>query len=215
MSVPTLILGQPGSGKTTSLRNLDPANTLLIQCVKKPLPFRSANWGYVSSTNPKGNIFLADQSTRICELMRKTKRKVICLDDSNYVMSNAFMRRATETGYQKFTEMAVDTFQIFETAATLADDVRVYIFAHTQQNDDGITRFKTVGKLLDEKVVLEGLVTICLKTMVHDGQYFFATRNNGADTVKTPMGMFEADMIENDLAAVDKQIAEFYGIATA
>lgn len=158
---------------------------------------------------------LSEDAKHICAVMRKTSRKVICLDDANYVMSNAFMRRATETGYQKFTEMALDTFAIFETAANLADDVRVYIFAHTQATEDGVTRFKTVGKLLDEKVSLDGLVTICLKTIVSDGQYYFATRNNGADTVKSPMGMFEAEMIENDLAMIDKKIAAYYELTTA
>jgi hypothetical protein len=215
MSIPTLILGTPGTGKSSSLRNMDPAQTLLIQTVKKPLPFRAKGWGYHGASNPKGNIILADNGARICDLMRKTSRKVIALDDSNYVMSNAFMRRASETGYQKFTEMAQDTFGIFETAANLADDVRVYIFAHTQTTEDGITRFKTVGKLLDEKVSLDGLVTICLRTVVHDGGYYFATRNNGSDTVKSPMGMFDDEMIENDLAMVDKKIAAYYELTTA
>jgi hypothetical protein len=214
MSIATLILGTPGTGKSTSLRNMDPSQTLLIQAVKKPLPFRAKAWGYLDKEHPKGNIIVADNGARICELMRKTSRKVICIDDSNYVMSNAFMRRASEKGYEKFTEMAQETFGIFETAANLAADVRVYIFAHTQQTEDGITRFKTVGKLLDEKVSLDGLVTICLRTVVHDGSYYFATRNSGADTVKTPMGLFEEEMIENDLAEVDKKIAAYYDLTT-
>ena len=212
MSIATLILGTPGTGKSTSLRNMDPAKTLLIQAVRKPLPFRTKAWGYLDKDNPKGNIIVADNGARICDLMSRTSRKVICLDDSNYVMSNAFMRRATEKGYEKFTEMAQETFNIFETAANLANDVRVYIFAHTQTTEDGITRFKTVGKLLDEKVSLDGLVTICLRTVVHDGQYYFATRNNGSDTVKTPMELFEDDLIENDLAEVDKKIAAYYDL---
>lgn len=216
MSIPTLVLGHPGTGKTTSLRNMDPTKTLLIQAVKKPLPFRTQGWGYFDrEKNPRGNIFLLDHAPSIIATMRKTSRKIICLDDTNYIMSNTFMRRAAETGYQKFTEMACDTFSIFEAAANLADDVRVYIFAHTQQTDDGITRFKTVGKMLDEKVVIDGLVTTCLKTVVSDGQFYFATKNNGSDTVKSPMGLFESDLIENDLAQVDNAIAAFYGINAA
>jgi hypothetical protein len=213
MSVPTLILGHPGTGKTTSLRNMDPAQTLLIQPIKKPLPFRASGWSYYERGKKPGNIMLTEDAGEICAVMRSTKRKVICLDDANYVMSNSFMRRTKETGFQKFTDMAFDTFSIFETAANLAEDVRVYLFAHTQQGEDGVTRYKTVGKLLDEKVALDGLVTICLKTVVSDGRYYFATRNNGSDTVKSPLGMFEQEMIENDLAAVDKQIAAFYGVA--
>lgn len=216
MSIATLVLGHPGTGKTTSLRNMDASQTLLIQTVKKPLPFRTAGWGhYDKEKNPRGNVVLADDARTICAILKGTKRKVIALDDSNYVMSNAFMRRASEKGYEKFTEMACDTFSIFETAANLADDVRVYMLAHTQQTEDGVTRFKTVGKLLDEKISLDGLVTICLKTVVSDGRYYFATKNSGADTVKSPMGLFPTDLIENDLLEVDKAIAEFYGITAA
>lgn len=213
MSIPVLILGNPGTGKSSSLRNMDPSKTLLIQAVRKKLPFKSAAWSEFSKENPKGNIFVCDNAVDIQKIMRKTTRKVICLDDSNYVMSNTFMRRASEKGYEKFTEMAQATFGIFETAANLADDVRVYLMAHTQQGDDGVTRFKTIGKLLDEKVALDGLVTICLKTVVHDGAYYFATRNNGSDTVKSPIGLFEEELIENDLSKVDKAIAAYYEIA--
>lgn len=215
MSVATLILGSPGTGKTSSLRNMDPANTLLIQAIKKPLPFKQAGWGYFDKDkNPQGNIFVSDSSQVIGTLLRRTGRKAIVIDDSNYIMSNTYMRRAQETGYAKFTEMAQDTFSIFETAANLPEDVRVYLFAHTQVAEDGIARFKTIGKLLDEKISLDGMVTICLRTHVRDGQYLFATKNNGADTVKAPMGLFDTDFIENDLAAVDQAICEYYNLNT-
>ncbi|MCX8566804.1 MAG: hypothetical protein ON057_001531 [Glomeribacter sp. 1016415] len=213
MSIPCLILGQPGTGKSSSLRKLDPAKTLLIQVVKKPLPFRSKEWTYYDKeTCPNGNIFVTDVPAKICKIMKKTRRKVICLDDSNYVMSNAFLRRSHEKGYDKFTEMANDIFSIFDTAAHLAQDVRVYIFGHTQLTDDGIVRFKTIGKLLDEKVSLDGLVTICLRTVVRDGTYCFATKNSGSDTVKAPIDLFSSDLIENDLSMIDAAITEFYAL---
>src|SRR6185436_17833744 len=155
---------------------------------------------------------VSDVAQAITAVMRRTQRKIIVIDDANYIMSNTYMRRAQETGYGKFTEMAQDTFSIFDTAATLPDDVRVYICAHTQIADDGIARFKTIGKLLDEKVSLDGLVTICLRTTVRDGQYFFATKNSGSDTVKAPMGLFDHDLIDNDLAVIDAAICEFYDI---
>lgn len=189
------------------------AETLLIQTVKKPLPFRGKDWGYFDKDkNPKGNIFVSDTPVAMNALMRRTSRKVIAVDDSNYIMSNTYMRRAQETGYAKFTEMAQDTFSIFETAMTLPDDVRVYIIAHTQIAEDGIARFKTIGKLLDEKISLDGLVTICLRTVVRDGQFLFSTKNNGADTVKAPIGLFESDFIDNDLLAIDRAICSFYDI---
>ncbi|GAM51657.1 phage protein [bacterium endosymbiont of Mortierella elongata FMR23-6] len=177
------------------------------------MPFRSTGWGYYDKeNNPGGNIFVSDIPAEICTVMRKTRRKVICIDDSNYVMSNAFLRRAHEKGYDKFTEMANDIYSIFTTAAHLAPDVRVYIFGHTQQTEDGIVRFKTIGKLLDEKVSLDGLVTICLRTVVRDGTYCFATRNNGSDTVKAPIDLFSSDLIENDLSMIDAAITEFYAL---
>jgi len=213
MSIATLILGNPGTGKTTSLRNMPVSETLLMQVVKKPLPFRANAWSYMDKEkNPKGNIFVTDSAEQIIHVMRKTSRKIIVVDDCNYVMSNSFMRRATEKGYDKFTEMAQQTFSIFDAASNLADDVRVYLFAHTQVTEDGVTRFRTVGKLLDEKVSLDGLVTICLRTCVVDGQYLFSTRNNGSDTVKTPIGMFDQTFIENDLLKIDEAVRNYYGI---
>ncbi len=213
MSIPTLILGEPGTGKTSALRHMNPAETLLIQTVKKPLPFRSKEWRYFDAqNNPSGNIFVADTPAKIMNLMQKTRRKVICIDDANYLMSNAFLRRAQERGYEKFIEIAQETHSIFNAAAHLDDDVRVYLFAHTHQTDDGVIRFKTIGRLLDEKISLDGLVTICFRTVIRDGQYFFSTRNNGSDTVKTPIGLFDSELVENDLQHIDQQIAEFYAL---
>ncbi len=117
MSIPTLILGDPGTGKTSALRNMNPAETLLIQVVKKPLPFRSKDWQYFDAqNNPGGNIFVADTPAEIVRIMQKTRRKVICIDDANYVMSNAFLRRAQERGYEKFIEIAQETHLIFNAA---------------------------------------------------------------------------------------------------
>lgn len=212
MSISTIILGESGTGKTTSLRNLDPAHTLLIQSVKKPIPFKSKGWKYFSRENPAGNIFVSDDAAKILTLMEKTSRKVIVLDDWQYVLANEFMRRSQETGFQKFSDIGRHAWDILMKAGTLPDDVRVYILAHTTTDEFGHTRIKTIGKMLDEKIVPEGLVTICLRTNVSSGVYQFATRNNGSDTTKTPMGMFDADLIDNDLAAVDAAICDYYDL---
>lgn len=214
MATVTLILGNSGTGKTASLRNMNPEQTLLIQIVKKPVPFKSAGWSYFSPENPKGNIIVRTGKDEIISAMRKTSRQSIIVDDSNYIMTNQFMHKAEEKGYDKFTYMAKDVFDIFNAAAELPDEKRVYFMAHTHQGDDGITRFKTIGKMLDEKVCLEGLVTICLKTVVRD-EFFFSTRNNGSDTVKSPIGMFDSDLIPNDLAVVDQQIKAYYSTTVA
>lgn len=215
MSISTVILGESGSGKTTSLRNMDPANTLLIQVVKKPLPFRSKGWSYFSPENPTGNIFVSDDWVTIGTIMRKTKRKVIVIDDFQYVLANEFMRRSDERGFDKFTEIAKHAWEIFNAANSLPDDVRVYLMSHTQTTDQGDVKIKTIGKLLDEKITPEGLFTIVLRTDVTDKDYFFRTKNNGHDTVKTPLGLFDSDRIPNDLAAVDAEISNYYELTGA
>lgn len=215
MSIATLILGESGTGKSTSLRNLDPAKTLLIQVISKPLPFRSQDWQYFDkNNNQSGNIFISDNANRICQIMQKTQRDIIVIDDFQYLMANEFMRRASEKGYDKFTEIGLHAWQIFDLAGKLDHNKRVYILAHTQSDELGKTKIKTIGKMLDEKVTLEGIVTICLRTQVSDGRYSFATQNNGNDTTKSPIGLFDQSHIDNDLAFVDSQICDYWGIHT-
>jgi len=216
MSVSTIVLGESGSGKTASLRNMNPAETLLIQVVKKPLPFRSKGWSYWDAgSNKTGNIFVSDDWIAMSAIMRRTKRKVIVVDDFQYVLANEFMRRSDERGYDKFTEIAKHAWELFNVANTLADDVRVYLLSHTQTNEQGDIKLKTIGKMLDEKITPEGLFTIVLRTIVTDKDYFFSTRNNGHDTVKSPIGLFESERIPNDLAVIDAQITNYYELTGA
>lgn len=211
MSIVTMVLGESGTGKSTSLRNLDPADTLLVQAVKKPLPFKSSAWKRFNKDKCKeGNIFQTDAASQIITLMQKTKRKVIVLDDFQYVMANEFMRRTGETGFNKFTEIGKNAWDIINAAAALPEEVRVYILSHIETSESGHTKIKTIGRMLDEKIALEGMVTIVLRTMLRDGQYLFATRNNGSDTTKTPMGLFDAESIDNDLQSVDQAIQSYY-----
>lgn len=220
MSIATMILGQSGTGKSASMRNLDPADTLLIQAVKKPLPFRSAGWSYFHKEDNKGgNIFVTDQSALIVKLMQGTQRKVIVLDDFQYILANEFMRRVLdkETGnaaFAKYNEIARSAWDILMAAGHQEDSKRIYILGHTQEDDSGRIKAKTIGKLLDEKITIEGLLTIVLRTAVINEQYLFSTQNNGSDTVKSPMGLFEDPHIPNDLKAVDDAICSYYGITT-
>lgn len=208
MSTPVLILGESGTGKSTSFRNLDPANTLLVQAIRKPLPFKAEGWGYFDKESKTGNIFATDHVSTIIELMQKTKRKVIVIDDYQYILANELMRRFRETGYGKFSEIGFNGWNLINVAATLPDDVHVYITAHTMTGDDGLTKIKTPGKLL-ETYSIEGMFSIVLRTAIRDGEYFFSTRNSGNDTVKSPMGMFKDELIPNDLAIVDQAIKDF------
>lgn len=208
MSTPILILGESGTGKSTSYRNMDPKNTLLIQAIKKPLPFKKEGWGEWSESNPTGNIFTTDHVATIIELMQKTKRKIIIIDDYQYILANELMRRFRETGYGKFSEIGYNGWNLINVAAKLAPDVRVYFLAHTMIGDDGITKIKTPGKLL-ETYTVEGMFSIVLRTAIRDGDFFFSTRNSGSDTVKTPIDMFKDELIPNDLALVDQAIKDY------
>lgn len=189
---------------------MNPAETLLIQAIKKPLPFRSNEWKHLSKEG--GNIFVSDNSSNIIAAMQKTKRKIIIIDDFQYIMANEFMRRSDEKGYGKFSDIGRHAWDILMAANQLPDNVRVYILAHTQSDDFGKISAKTIGKMLDDKISIEGMLTIVLRTSVDGGNYQFRTRNNGSDTVKTPMGMFESEMIENNLKAIDDEICKYYGV---
>ena len=213
MSIATFILGESGTGKSTSMRSMDPAQTLLIQAIKKPLPFRSDGWRYV--TKDGGNMIVRDNAADIIELMHRTRREVIVLDDYQYILANEFMRRTDERGFDKFTDIGKHAWEIIRAAADLPEHKRVYVLSHTETTDAGRVKAKTIGRMLDEKITLEGMFSIVLRTAVINDQYVFRTRNNGSDTVKTPLGMFDTETIPNDLAAVDAAIVDYYQLAKA
>jgi hypothetical protein len=205
MAIVTMILGKSGTGKSTSLRNMKPQTVSLIQLLKKPLPFKAGSW----------KPFVNDNYSTVIAAMRKAAgngSKIIILDDFQYMMANEFMRRTDEKGFEKFTEIGRHVWDVLMAAGSLPDDVRVYVLSHTEEDDYGGAKMKTIGKMLDEKIALEGMVTIVLRTHVSDGVYQFATQNNGADTTKSPLGMFDSKLIDNDLAAVDSAICEYYNI---
>ena len=218
MSIASLILGESGTGKSTSLRNLDPAHTLLIQMVKKPLPFRSNEWKPIGPDG--GSVYVSDDSAMIVKAMQKTRKEIIVIDDFQYLLANEFMRRVTDVAkgneaFAKYNEIARHAWDVLMASTSLPEYKRVYILSHTSTDDFGKTKIKTIGKLLDEKIVMEGLVTIVLRTQVQNGNYLFSTRNSGADTVKSPLGLFDDEMIDNDLATVDSQIFNYYGLQDA
>ena len=213
MSIAVLILGPSGSGKSTSMQNLDPSKVQLVQPIKKPLPFRSAAWKMRNRDYPDGSIFQSDDSVEIEKVMHRAGREIIIVDDYQAVLTNELMRRSTETGFQKFADIGRGAWNIFMAAGALADHQRVYIMAHTQTDDLGNVRMKTVGKMVDEKVVPEGYFTIVLRAEIINGKHVFATQTNGQDCSKSPIGMFPDLHIPNDLAAVDAAIVDYYQLA--
>lgn len=201
MAVLVMIYGQSGTGKSTSLRNFKNEEVAVVNVSGKPLPFR-------------GNIkpYNSDNYAKIMSAIKQTDRKSIVIDDATYLMVNEFMRTAKQTGYQKYTDMACSFNGLIEFCSALPDDKIVYFMGHSDQADDGREHFKTIGKMLDNYVTVEGRFTIVLKTVVQDGRYMFSTQNNGQDTVKSPIGLFNDNLIDNDLKAVDLAIREYWNM---
>lgn len=212
MSTAVLVLGESGTGKTCSLRHFDPARTLLIQPVRKPLPFRATEW----REGKGGNIFVCTDAARIIEVMHRAPHDVIIIDDWQYILASQYMSRRKERGFEKFTDIGGAGWDIVEAARNLAAHKRVYVLSHTATDAMGNIRIKTIGKMLDDAIVVEGLFTIVLRTYVDAGtnRYLFLTQNNGHDTVKSPLGMFDTVEIDNDLAAVDAVICDYYGLTS-
>ena len=201
MAVLVMIYGQSGTGKSTSLRNFTNHEVAVINVCRKPLPFKSELTTYDT-----------DNYAKISSALGKIERKSIVIDDATYLMVNEFMRTAKVAGYQKYTDMAVNFNSLVAQASQLANDKIVYFLGHSDLKEDGTEHFKTIGKMLDNYVTVEGKFTIVLKTVVQDGKYYFSTHNSGQDTVKSPLGMFEDNYVDNDLKAVDTIIREYYGI---
>ena len=212
MSYACLILGESGTGKTCSLRNLDPKNTLLIQPVRKPLPFRSTGWKEIKQKGDGNNTLVCSNPQAIINCMHASPFDVIVVDDWQYILASMYMAARNVKGFDKFTEIGGAGFDIAKAASELGENKRVYVLAHTTSDEFGNTRIKTLGKLLDDKIVVEGMFTTVLRTHVENGRYLFSTQNSGSDTVKSPMGMFSEQYIENDLAAIDRVICDYYGI---
>lgn len=203
MGVLVYVLGRSGTGKSFSMRKFAKGELGVVNVQGKILPFKGSGSFDIVNTDDSSDIVKAIKD------MAK-KHKAIVVDDFQYVMANEFMRRATERGYDKFTEIARHAWDIADCVRTLPADVIVYVLCHTDTDQDGFEKLKTIGKLLDEKIVLEGMSTIVLKTAVSDGQYMFLTQNNGKDTVKSPSGMFPTYAIDNDLKYVDQKIRNYY-----
>lgn len=202
MGMPILVLGESGTGKTTSLRNFKEGEVALVNVTGKALPFKG-NFEMLKNTT---------DASKILKFMRETKAKRIIIDDCQYIMSFQYMRRIKENGWDKFNELQSDFFNIIDAVPSLPDDVIVYFLSHLETKDDGRQKIKTIGKMLDEKITIEGMFTTVLKTHVSDGKYYFLTQNSGNDTVKSPLGMFTDFAIDNDLKYVDEKIRNYYQI---
>lgn len=209
MSESILIIGESGSGKSTSVRKIDPATAFLIQAIRKSLPFKGwrDHWREVSKERKGGNLLVSDDSEEIRKYLiaiseKRPEIKTIIIDDAQYIMGNEFMRSAMEKGYEKFTRIGQSFWSIVMETSKLRSDLNIVFLQHSDTNDAGTVKAKTIGKMLDDKITLEGMFTVVLRAQVRDGKHVFRTRNSGNDTVKAPEGMFISEEIENDLNQV-------------
>lgn len=199
MGIPILILGSSGSGKSTSMRNFNPEEVGIFNVASKPLPFRTKL--------PK--IDKATYST-IYKGLAEPKLKKYVIDDSQYLMAFESFDHAKETGYQKFTNMALNFRNLINFVVTkLPNDVIVYFLHHTEVSEDGKLKAKTLGKMLDNQLTVEGLFSIVLLCQVEGTEHFFITNSDGSNPAKSPMEMFEMK-IDNDLKMVDETIRNYY-----
>jgi len=200
MGIPVLILGESGSGKTYAVKNMDPEKVGVFLVEKPRLPFRK-------------QFKVCRDATYyvILKALADPKLKQYVIDDSQYLLVNEFFDRAGEAGYQKFTDMALNFRNLIHfVIRKVPDDVIVYFLHHTDTDSNGRIKAKTIGRMLDEKLTVEGLFDIVLRTQVDPEGHWFLTKTNGQDTVKTPEDMFPDDRIPNDLAAVDMAIRIYY-----
>jgi len=216
MSTATIIMAPSGHGKSASLRNLDPEKTILIQTIRKPLPFMAKDWKNWDGATKTGSIAVTDSAKNICAAIDRASangKEIVVIDDFIYCLTNEFMRRSKEKSFEKFNDIGRAAWDVMTAAMNAPDNVRVYILSHIQTDEYGqYAKIKTVGKMIDEKIVLEGMVTTVLRAVKQDKKYLFQTQSDGTDTVKSPMGLFDSEFIDNDLKLVDDRICEYYGI---
>ena len=200
-SVPVLLIGKSGSGKSASLRNFKKEEVAIANVLGKPLPFKS------DLEAPK-----VDDYNIILKAIQNTDKKVIVIDDANYLITNEFMNKSSVKGFDKYNEMGNNFFNLINGIKNIDGGKTVYLIMHEDVDDEGNVKPKTIGKLLDDKVNIQGMFTICIRAMYDNGNYIFRLKTNGQDCVKTPIGLFDEETIENDLKLVDEKIREYYDL---
>ena len=200
-SIPVLIMGASGTGKTRSLKNLPIKESAIINVTNKPLPFKNKGLKVVHSEN----------YDEIIASIKHTKRKIIVIDDCGYLLTFDNFEKATNKGYDKFTIMAQSFYKLISAVRELDGEKIIYLVTHEEVDDDNKIKPKMVGKMLNQQLCVEGLFTIVLRSNYKNGQYVFETKTDGNTVAKTPEEMFEEVDIPNDLAMVDKTVREYYG----
>lgn len=209
-----LIMGASGSGKSTSLRNLPADNTAIINITNKPMPFKNTDGKKIVCLKDFNAENYDELYKQIIKAIKGTNKKIVVIDDSSYLMSFENFEKATNKGYDKFTTMAKNYYDLIKSAISCDGEKIVYIITHEEIDDvNQLYRPKTIGKMLSNQLVIEGLFSIVLRSVYKNGEYIFQTQNDGTSVCKSPMDMFENKEMPNDLFEVDKIIREYYGFS--
>lgn len=207
-----LLMGASGSGKSTSLRNLPAEETAIINITNKPMPFRNKDNKKIVCLKDFNVESYDELYKQIIKAIQGTKKRIVVVDDSSYMMSFENFEKATNKGYDKFTTMAKNYYDLIKSAISCDGEKIVYIITHEEIDDvNQLYRPKTIGKMLSNQLVIEGLFSIVLRSVYKNGEYIFQTQNDGTSVCKSPMDMFEQKEMPNDLLEVDKLIREYYG----
>lgn len=212
-----LLMGSSGSGKSTSLRNLPAEETTIINITNKPMPFKNKDGKKIvtlTDFQKEGEKELSYEELykRIISAIKGTKKKIIVIDDSSYMMTFENFEKVTNKGYDKFTNMAKNYYDLIKSAISCGDEKIVYIITHEEIDDvNQLYRPKTIGKMLSNQLVIEGLFSIVLRSLYKNGEYIFQTQNDGTSVCKSPMDMFDSKEMPNDLYEIDKIIRNYYG----
>lgn len=207
MSKAILIIGNSGTGKSTAIRTLPSEETFIINVIGKPLPFKGANKKYTPAKGEEGNCFQSEDHKSIMQVInfinnKKLNIHYLIIDDFGYSITSDFMKKALVKGYDKFSELAHSAWEVLQLITSLRDDLFVFVMMHSDIDNEGKSKPKTIGKMLDERVCIEGMFSICLHSFCADGQYRFLTNNHGNLMAKSPMDMFDNLTIPNDLKLV-------------
>ena len=217
MSNSILILGESGTGKSTSIRHLDPTSTFILNVIGKPLPFRGATKNYtkLSKDGREGNYYCSDNRDaimRVINLVNDKRLDINCLiiDDFGYTITNSFMRKASQKGYDKYNEIGSDAFYMLDLVANLREDLYCVVMMHSEIDTHGKYKPKTIGKMIDQYVCIEGKFTHVFHSLITDSGYKFTTNNDGQHMSKTPLGMFPDLLIDNDLKSIIETMNNYY-----
>ncbi len=216
MSLSILILGESGTGKSTSVRTLPYEETLIINVIGKPLPFRGSSKKYVklSPDGAEGNYYASDDPNSIAKVIRLVNEKrpdikYLVIDDFGYTITNSFMRKASQRGYDKFVDIGSDTFNILDRVTNLRDDLFCFVMMHTEIDANGKSKPRTIGKMIDQYVNIEGKFSYVFHALVSDGKYQFLTNFDGQHIAKSSLGAFDDLLIDNDLHMIATKITQY------